>query len=157
MMKKFNFIGILLLGGVLLLSGCGNAKNDSDKAANNDVVINKEAENGGSIERGQGYGFTQFDLSIDVDGQDAVEAEYDVENEQVEADYENTLKKVRLEDKEAIDELHLLFMDIRLTSDTTQEEAIERILEWLEIDSYTKFELEVDFDDKTRLDFEDRK
>lgn len=159
-MKKVSFMGALILGGALLLSGCGNSGNSdksADKTGTDDVVINKELEDGGSIERGQGYGFTQFDLSIDIDGKDAIDADYDVETKQIEAELENKLREVKLKDKEAIDELHLLFMDIRLTSETTKEEAIDRILEWFEIDDYSKFELDVEFDDGTKLDFEDVK
>lgn len=159
-MKKTRLIGALMFSGILLLSGCGKSGNDADtdKTGKEDnVVINKENEEGGSIERGQGYGFTQFDLSIDVDGKDAIEADYDVDKEETEAEFENKLNNVKLDDKEAIDELHLLFMDIRLTSETTDEEAIDNILQWFEIDTYSKFDLEVEFDDGTKLNINDTK
>lgn len=155
-MKKLKIIGTMMLGGSLLLSGCGNIGDSADEPGTEDaLIINESNKEGGSIETGEGYGFTQFDLEIDVDGEKTIDIDYDAEEEEFKAEYENTLNKIKLEDKEAIDELHLLFMDIRLTNETTEEEAKTKILEWFEIESYSKFDLKADFDDGTTLTVQD--
>ena len=39
----------------------------------------------------------------------------------------------------------------------SNKDIIDRIMEWFGLDTYTKFDLEIDFDDGTKLDIEDKK
>ena len=156
-MWKLNVTSALLLTGALLLGGCGNLGKNADKPNREEaVIINEDEKEGGSIETGDGYGFTTFDLDIDVDGKDAIEADYDV-TEKADADYENKLKNVKLKDDKAMDELNKMFLEIRITKDTPQQEVMNKILQWYGLEAYTKFDLEVNFDDGTILDIEDVK
>jgi len=50
-----------------------------------------------------------------------------------------------------------MFIQIRITKDTPQQEVIDNILQWYGLDTYSKFDLEVDFDDGTLLNIEDMK
>ena len=106
---------------------------------------------GGSIEHGDGFGFTEFDLEIDVDGQDAIDIDYDVSSN-AEASFENKLKNLDLEGADAMDALNQMFVHILITKDMTEDVVTEKVLEHLEIDDYTKFDLDVHFDDGTILD-----
>ncbi len=54
---------------------------------------------------------------------------YDV-TKRADADYENKLKNIKLKDSEAMNELNKLFIDIRITKDTPQQEVIDKILKW---------------------------
>jgi hypothetical protein len=156
-MWKLNGSSALLLTGALMLGGCGNLGNNADKPNREEaVIINEDEKEGGSIETGDGYGFTSFDLDIDVDGKDAIEADYDV-TERADADYENKLKNVKLKDNKAMDEFTKMFTEIRITKDTPQQEVIDKILQWYGLEAYTKFDLEVNFDDGTILNIEDVK
>jgi hypothetical protein len=154
-MKLFKIAGTVALTSVLLLSGCGNFGKNADKPKREDAdIIHEHEKEGGSLETGDGYGFSSFDLEIGVDGKDVIDADYDV-NETADADYENKLKNIKLKDNEAMDQLNKLFMDILITKDTPQQEVIDKILDWYQLDSYSKFKLEVDFDDGTKLNIED--
>ncbi|MBO0586819.1 YusW family protein [Sporosarcina sp. E16_8] len=156
-MRKLNMAGTIVITGALLMSGCGNFGKNADKPNREDAVIINEAEKaGGSIETGNGFGFTSFDLEIDVDGKDAIDADYDVA-EKANADYENKLTNVKLKDNKAMDELNKMFIEIRITKDTPQQEVIDKVLQWFGLETYSKFDLEVDFDDGTLLDIEDLK
>jgi len=156
-LKKRFRIGAVLIAGALLLGACGNFGKNADKPNREeaDITLEREKE-GGSIETGNGYGFSSFDLDIDVDGKDAVEADYNVKKS-AEAEYENKLESVKLKDSDAMDEFNLFFIQIRITKDTPKQEVIDKILQWFQLDTYSKFDLEVEFDDGTLLDIEEVK
>lgn len=150
-------VGMLFLFAVLILGACGNASKNADDPSREDAdIIYEDEKEGGTLNTGDGYGFNEFDLDIEVDGKDAIDAEYDV-NEASEAKYVNRLANLNLKDQEAFNKLDELFTEILLTHDMSNKDVIDRIMEWFGLDTYTKFDLEVNFDDGTKLDIEDRK
>ncbi len=154
-MRKLTLLVVATFTGTLMLSGCGNFGKNAAKPNREDATIIHENEKaGGSLETGDGYGFTSFDLDIEVDGKDAIEADYKSKRNLV-AEYENKLTNINLKDSAAMDELHKLFMDILITKDTPPQEVIDKILKWYQIESYSKFDLDVDFDDGTLLDIKE--
>ena len=77
--EKLNVVGAIVITGALLMGGCGNFGKNADKPNREEAdIIHENEKEGGSIETGDGYGFTTFDLEIDVDGKDAIDADYDV-------------------------------------------------------------------------------
>lgn len=176
---KLRLLGLTLLSGTLVLGACGNSDNNTndensattentgnttEEAPENDEAGDNPA--GGKGEDGmqetqQGYGFTKFDLEIDVDGQDAVDADYKTkEDGTFEADYENSLQGVDYDNdthqKEAMDELDKLFKDIILDQQMSKDEVKKNILNALDIPDYSKFELEVTFDDGSKMEINDQ-
>lgn len=148
---------LLLLAAVFVMTGCGNFGENADKAQREDAdIIHEREKEGGTMETGDGYGFTHFDLDIEVDGQDAIEADYEVDKE-LDVEYKNTLTGVNATGKEAMDELDKLFKALLLRNNMTKEEYKERILTYYELDTYSKFDLEINFDDGTNLNIEDVK
>lgn len=157
-MQKLTIGIMLFISASLLLTGCGNFGKNADKPGTEDaLIINERDKEGGTLETSAGYGFSQFDLEIDVDGKDAIDAEYDVTEKQTESEYEDKLRKVKLTDVEAMDELNKMFMQIRITKDTPEQEVIDNILKWFDLETYSKFDLDVDFDNGTKLTIEDVK
>ncbi|MDW0118739.1 YusW family protein [Sporosarcina thermotolerans] len=152
---------MFFLFAVLILGACGNSNKDVGKGPdeplqkNNTLVVKEDVE-GGTLNSGSGYGFNKFDLEIEVDGQDVVDAQYAVAKSHS-ASYENKLADLKLEGTEAFNTLDGLFMNIMLTKDTSKKDAIDKIMKWFGLDTYTKFDLEVDFSDGTKLDIDDRK
>lgn len=154
-MRKLMLLVTATLLGALMLSGCGNFGKNADKPAREDAtIIHEDEKAGGSLETGSGYGFTSFDLDIEVDGKDAIEADYEADRK-LDAGYDNQLTNIKLKDSAAMDELHKLFMHILITKDTPPQEVMDKILKWYQLENYSKFDLEVDFDDGTRLDIEE--
>ncbi|WP_339252100.1 YusW family protein [Sporosarcina sp. FSL W8-0480] len=152
---------MFFLFAVLVLGACGNSNKDVGKGPDkplqkdNALVVKDDAE-GGTLNAGSGYGFDKFDLEIEVDGQDVVDAEYAVAKSHS-ASYENKLANLKLEGTDAFNKFDELFMNIMLTKDTSKQDAIDKIMKWFGLDTYTKFDLGVDFSDGTKLDIEDRK
>ncbi|WP_203247563.1 YusW family protein [Sporosarcina beigongshangi] len=154
-MHKLTVLGATILLGALILGGCGNFGKNADKPNREDAtIIHEDEKAGGSLETGDGYGFTSFDLDIEVDGKDAIETEYKIDKK-LDVNYENKLTNTKLTDSKAMNEIDKLFMHILITKDTPPQEVIDKILKWYQLDSYSKFDLEVDFDDGTRLDIEE--
>lgn len=153
-LRKLLFLSMILLVGALLFAGCGKKSVDGKK---DEPALTTERETeGGSIETGAGFGFTIFDLEIDIDGEDAIDVDYDV-SKQANADYKNKLNDFDLEGDKAMDKAVILFNEIRITKDTPEDQVIEKILKFYEIDHYSKFELRVDFDEGTELRINDTK
>jgi hypothetical protein len=185
-LMKYNMLGMTALAAVLTLGACGSNNDAMDDAAGGDnddqaptteetgdatetaIEDDKAGENpsggknDGQSETTQGYGFKDFDLEIDVDGKDAVDASYETQEDGTfEAEYKNTLEGVDYGDdnkqEEAMNELDALFKEIMLDQNVNEEEAKKKILNALEIQDYTKFELEVDFEEGPNLNIEENK
>lgn len=161
-MKK---VSILLLVTLLLLVGCNStAKNNEQTNKENPVPTteNPVKTNENDTDKDElttkhvdtDYGFTEFNLDIEVDKKDVVEAEYDKYTDSVEAELKNKLQNTKLKGDAAMDELDKLFNEIKLTKDSPEQEVIDKILKWFNIETYSEFKLEVDFNDGTTLDIE---
>lgn len=156
-MKNTIKFGALFLFAMLVLGACGNFGKNADKPDREDATMVYEREKeGGSLETGNGYGFDKFELEIEVDNQDVIEAKYEMDRN-LEAKYRNKLASLDLKDDEAMVKLDEMFLDVLFTKDTSQKEAIDKLTQWFGVDTYTDFDLEVHFDDGTMLDFEDKK
>lgn len=160
--KLVKLFGTTLFAGALLLAGCGGKTDDTPKTPETPVSENPEPtitterdQAGGSIESGDGFGFDDFELEIEIDNQDTIDIEYEVKRE-AEAKYENELTKTKLKDEDAMDEINKFFLEIRIDKDTPEDVAKEKILQYLGIEKYSSFELEVDFDDGTILKIKDK-
>ncbi|PIC98068.1 YusW family protein [Sporosarcina sp. P29] len=151
-MSVMRILSIAGVSSILLLGGCGS----KDKAPDNDAAVSIEDEGEGStMNTGDGYGFTDFDLTIKKDGK-KIETDYeDVKPD--DAEYLNEFQEVDLEGNEAIDDMHKMFMEILIDSGTTKDEAIDRILQWYGLDGYDEFKLDVEFADDKTLHIDEKK
>lgn len=156
-MKNIVKFGALFVFSFLVLGACGNFGKNADEPNREDATLVRETEKeGGSLETGNSFGFDDFELEIDVDGHDVIEAKYKMDRN-LEAIYRNNLAGLNLKDDEAMVKLNEMFLDILFTKDTTPKEAKEKLLKWFGVDTYTEFDLEVYFDDGTILDIEEKK
>ncbi|WP_432363514.1 YusW family protein [Sporosarcina sp. UB5] len=148
---------MLVFCAVLVLGACGNGnKNAGNQNQNEGNATTSNTNANGSATQRNGYSFNEFDLDIDVDGKNAIDVEYEV-NRPDESKYVNTLTNLNLRGQEASDKLDEFFTKMMLTKDMTDKDVMDRIMEWFALDAYTEFDLEVDFDDGTILNIEDRK
>ena len=154
-MKRLMTLGSLLFASALVVSGCGNVGEDADtdNREEADIITNQEKE-GGDIETGDGYGFTELNLEIEVDGDDAIDVDYKVE-EDFDPEYQNALTNIDLEGDDAMDELDKMFKTVNFESNMSEEEARDKILEFYQIAEYSDFKLNVHFDDDTDLTYKD--
>lgn len=148
---------MLFLAIVLILGACGNGGKNADNPKREDAtLIYENDQSGDTLNTGDGYGFNKFDLEIEVDGKDVIDVEYEVAKSH-EAKYVNKLASVNLKDQEAFNKLDPFFVKVVTGKSMDEKDVIAKIMEWFGIDTYTKFDLEIDFDDGTKMDIEDRK
>ena len=151
-MRKSKFLMITIFASVLLTAGCGKENGKSSVESRDEPTMSSDVEDkGGSLQYGAGYGLLDFDLEIDVDGKDAIDINYEVnkQNDTFEAEYENNIENFHLRDEDAMNAIHEFFMDIKIAKDRPKEYITREILEFLNIEGYSKFDLEVTFDDNT--------
>ncbi|WP_252501842.1 YusW family protein [Sporosarcina sp. Marseille-Q4943] len=147
---------MLFLVAVLVLGACGNASKNADDPRREDAtIIYEDDKEGGTLNTGDGYGFNKFDLEIEVDGKDVIDVEYEVAKNH-EAKYVNKLAGLNLRDQEAFNKLDPFFVKFTTKKSMDEKDVMDNIMEWFGLDTYTKFDLEIDFDDGTKMDIEDR-
>ncbi|MCM3744269.1 YusW family protein [Sporosarcina luteola] len=148
---------MLFLAAVLVLGACGNASKNADNPKREDATLIYENEKeGGTMNTGDGYGFNKFDLEIEVEGKEVIDVEYEVAKNH-RAKYVNKLAGLNLKDQEAFNKLDPLFVKFASKKSLSEQDIKQNIMEWFGLDTYTKFDLEIDFDDGTKMDIEDRK
>ncbi|MEI4769115.1 YusW family protein [Psychrobacillus sp. FJAT-51614] len=144
MKKKYVLFGSSILSMALLLGACGE---------------NEEMENAPDADTAQSeFGFQAFDLDIDTaEHKDAIDASFDIDVSETEAEYENKLESKKLAGDEAYEALKPIFKDLALTKDMNKEETIEKVSKAFGVEDYTEFELEIEFSDGDTQEFSDSK
>lgn len=151
-LKRFVQLGIVLLVSIIVISACGKKEPDkiTDEKRDEPTLTTEIDTEGGSIESGDGYGFTLFDLAITTDEGETIKVWYDV-SKYAEATYENSKENVYVEENEAMDQTFVLFNTIHLDKDTPEDQVIGKILDYYSVEDYTTFKLDVNFDENTKL------
>lgn len=102
--------------------------------------------------------FIEFKLEVEYADQKKYEAEYEVDNGNIEAEIEDDLNDIKVKGNEASQKLEPLFKELNIKQDTPKEVAIKNTLNVFGVpDDYLKFELEITFDNNTEIEFEDDK
>lgn len=152
-MKKAIWFLFVLVISSLLLAACRGSSNPEHSSA--DPIIETEREkDGGSLETGDGFGFTYLQLSIEVDGEEAVHIRYDVEDS-AEATYVDRSKSVDVSDTQAMNESGALFENVRIQKGVPAKQVMDEILTFFRIEQFSSFNLMVRFDDGTDLRIEE--
>lgn len=159
-MRKLKFLTIAIVASFSLIAGCGNNDNDNKRSAESrdEPLISAEIEDrGGSLQYGAGYGFSDFDLEIDIDGKDAIDIDYEVntQNDTFEVEYKNNIQDFHLKDGEAMNAVHDFFMEAQISNEKPKDKIMREILESLNIADFSKFDLEINFNDDTSLSIQE--
>ena len=142
--KKYPLLGSVIMSSFLILGACGD-KEEVSEAPDKDTAQSE-------------FGFQSFDLDIDTaDQHDAIEASFDIDISETEAEYVNQLESKNLSGNDAYVELEPIFKEIGLTKDMSEEEVIEKVTQAFGVEEYTEFELEVEFSDGDNQEFNDSK
>lgn len=103
--------------------------------------------------------FKEIDIEVSYGRNNEYEAEIDQdEGQPIEAKVEDEVNGVYLKGQEAFDDLYPKVKELDLTKDSTKEETINQLLKAFGLkNNYTKLEVEIKFNDGSKLDIEDRK
>ncbi|MDN4606292.1 YusW family protein [Sporosarcina highlanderae] len=179
-MKKIitlSFAGALSL----MLIGCGidgqkkepTVKDETPVVSENATSAQGEAKSSGAAKTEQNndtsnqedmlrrmdeLNYAEFELEVEYAG----DIEYEVELEKksigtVKAKIEDSLNHVEKNGTEAFDELYPLVQKLNISQQMDKEEVITEVLKTFNLPTdYTKFDLEITFNDGTKIEFEDK-
>ncbi|GEN84455.1 hypothetical protein SLU01_27670 [Sporosarcina luteola] len=103
--------------------------------------------------------YAEFELEVEY--ADGTEYEAEIEKRKdgtIKAEIEDSLNFVDINGAEAFNKLYPLVKQLGITQQTTKDKAISQTLSIFNLPTdYTKFELELRFNDGTKLEFEDKK
>lgn len=123
-------------------------KNNTDGAVNSDAMKQKMEE----------LGYEEFELEVEYADNKEYKVEIELKNGMIEAELEEDINNVDIEDEEAIDKLFPFVKELNIEKDTVKEDAIAEVLDVFGLDdNYEEFKLEITFSDGVELEFEDRK
>ncbi|WP_186321518.1 YusW family protein [Bacillus sp. FJAT-22090] len=159
--KKHFLLTSALCTSVLLLGACGNNNDEPEENGPNGTAFEKEQEK--TVDESitqenpdNDFGFRYFNLNINIpDNKDAILAEYYGNSSRAEALYKNMRAAADVQGDAAFTLLEQVFTDLHLTQDMTKEEVIERVAMAFDATDYTKFELEIEYEDGETITYSD--
>lgn len=143
---KYNILSTTLLTSGLILGACGGNNDETEEIAPNGNVVHPEEDNTVDENPENEYGFTSFDLHVDTpNNPDAIVAQYNVASE--EALYINMHVASNVQGDAAYAILQPIFAELQPMKAMSDEEIIQRVTSAFEIEEYTKFDLEIEYED----------
>lgn len=154
MKTPIKWVGGVTLSAALLLAGCNETQDNTVETEPNDASPVENTE----LVTPNDYGFTQFDLNIDTpDEDDVIDVDYESQTSGTEIEYTNKLEDLKIGGDEAGTELDVIFAQFELTADMAKEDVIEAVTSAFGVSEYKEFELEVEFEDGTEVQWEESK
>lgn len=103
--------------------------------------------------------YKEFELEVEYNDGKEYEAKLELKHDdRVKAKIEDELNNHEIEGSQAFDELYPIVESTTIEQGTSKEEAIKQVLDAFSLDeNYKDFELEIDFHDGTKLEFQDQK
>ena len=133
-------------------------KNSTDEG-NTDAVQQPDSTTDNMKAEMDKLSFKEIQIEVLYSGDKEYEADIEQdENEPIEAKVEDEVNGVYLKNQEAFDDLYPKVKQLDLTKDSTKQEAIDQVLKVFGLDAnYEKIEVEIKFNDGSKLDVEERK
>jgi hypothetical protein len=158
MMTYIKIVTILLI--ITIAQGCTSDQvNEPPPEApveNEDTNLNNESKNENNVN--PPYHFTNFDLEVDYGVNESYEVSYENEADGMEVDIEDRLNGQSLNGDAAFKQVESKFKELSFDQNTPDQEVISEILNVFELDeNYSKFELEVKFEDGTEKKYDQTK
>lgn len=103
--------------------------------------------------------FKEIEIEISYGNDQEYEAEIEQDNnEPIKAKVEDEVNNMYLKDQEAFDDLYPKVKNLDLTKDSSDQETIDQVLDIFDLQAdYEKFDVEIKFNDGSKLEVEDRK
>ncbi|MER2088727.1 MAG: YusW family protein [Sporosarcina sp.] len=184
-MKKIS-VFILTMAFSFVLVACGNAEKDNGKVVDEPVTDEtSKGETNGATATDESQGsesanteqntnvanqedmqkkmdeleYVDFELSVDYANHKEYEAELERNSDNsIKAEIEDSLNKVKKKGSEAFNELYPMVKQLTITQQTNKADAIQEVMSAFDLPKdYTEFEMEIRFNDGTKIEFEDRK
>ena len=101
--------------------------------------------------------YKEFDLEVEYANHKEYEAEIEQDHGKIESSLEDELNNVDVEGQEAFDKIYPNVKELDIEKDTEKSEVISQILKAFDLkDNYKEFEVEITFNDGSKLEVEDK-
>jgi hypothetical protein len=153
--KKSKIVASLILS-TALLGACGDKDEITKDVTNNNTSndIEDDAPGEDPADTAESYGFKKFELEVDYpDQEEAIDVNYEEKKDSTDVEYRNVDDKVTdVTGDDAMVELELLLVNLKLNENMTDEEIINRVVETFDIkDNHTKIDVDITwFNDKKK-------
>lgn len=108
----------------------------------------------GDVADNKAYAFNEFSLEVKYSTTSSYEASFDNEQNKTEAEIDDTVNNEKLTGNEALKKLDPFLKQLTFDANTPNEEVIAEVLRVFNLDqSYTKFDLDVRFNDGTEKEY----
>lgn len=132
-----------------------NNQNSSEPGHDSDIVMQEDMQ-----KQMDDLDYAEFNLEVEYADHTEYEVELDKDDDNgaIEAKIEDSINNVKIRGEEAFNELYPMLKKLTISQQTSKEEAISETLKVFNLDNaYSKFEVEITFQDGTKIEFEDRK
>ncbi|MEI4768688.1 YusW family protein [Psychrobacillus sp. FJAT-51614] len=152
-MNKYS-LKTTLITATLLLGACGTNNNEDTAEETPDGTVTNPQQSE-TVDESQSnenspneLGFQYFNLNIGtLENENTIHAEVNLNDSGSEAIYKNVPASTDLQGDAAYALLEPIFAEMGLTKEMREEEVIERATNEFEINEFTNFELEIEFED----------
>ncbi|WP_338472621.1 YusW family protein [Niallia sp. XMNu-256] len=168
-MKQFLFMFLSVIC-IAILAACGGQTNETDNAADHAVQQNGKGEATNINDPTPIHNttdqyemksqmakldFSEIDLEVTYPEQKEYEAEINYDNSgAIGGEVDDDLNNQRLRGKDAFDNIYQKVKNLAISKNTNERDAIDQVLSSFDLPAdYTEFDLDIVFNDGTKLEF----
>ena|SRR5699024_610501 len=136
-----------------------NTDNESGQEddTNTDKKDNESSDQSSMESKMKELDYKEFDLEVEYANHKEYEAEIEQDHGKIESSLEDELNNVDVEGQEAFDKIYPNVKELDIEKDTEKSEVISQILKAFDLkDNYKEFEVEITFNDGSKLEVEDK-
>lgn len=138
-----------------LADNTNNQENDTTTDPENESIENDNDQTA-MQEKMDKLDFQEFELEVDYP--DDIEYEAEIEKKStglIEAELEDEAANIKLKGLQAFDEIYPLVEKLDITKDSSKEDVINKVITAFDLaEDYTKIEVEITFNDGTKMEQE---
>ena len=134
-----------------------NTDNESGQEDDTDKEDDQSSDQSSMESKMKELDYKEFDLEVEYANHKEYEAEIEQDHGKIESSLEDELNNVDVEGQEAFDKIYPNVKELDIEKDTEKSEVISQILKAFDLkDNYKEFEVEITFNDGSKLEVEDK-
>lgn len=164
MKRLLSILTICLL--TFMVAGCGNDNNDNNgNQSTNDNAANEESNNTSNSDQDKNTDtntsttnkdipFNEFSLEVKYPNNQEYEADYDYENNNVDASIEDDVNNTRVTGNDAAKQLGDILKSLDIDAQTSENDVITKVISAFGVsDNYQAIDVDITFTDGTEKEY----
>lgn len=131
-----------------------NGTNTNKPDTNNQGIQNNNVTPSETTENNNAFNFRDFDLDVEYEKDQSFEVDFENDDRGLEAKIENELNNETVSGDEAYERLRPIFENFTFDQNTSEDDVISEVLNAFNLHTnYKKFDLEIDFIDGSKREY----